>query len=163
MEIRQIQPTPEALAYEAELDRLIVEKILQFGSLDKVAKSLKLTKTQLKQRLDDPNKNHLKSTVIVEIEKLLVFEGIPASIRYLLDVVRGDVPGNKDRIAAAKTLLDRVGLSAKKARETNDGDKAMADMTTAELQDFIAKREAQMPDVTPDSEPPNAQAPDWLG
>lgn len=92
-----------------------------------------------------------------------MMEGLPAALRYLIEVARGKTTGSKERVNVAKTILDRVGLGAKKARETNDGDKAIEDMTTAELQDFIDKREAKLPNVTPDSTPPDTQAPDWLG
>lgn len=153
MEIRQTDKATPALS---ESDRQIVAAILKYGRLDKAAKALGMSQDELKAKSREYS---IKSTLLVEIEQMLLLEHLPAALRYLLEVARGDTAGSKERVNVAKTILDRVGLSAKRARDSCDGNKPVEGMTEADLIAFIR---ANSVDVTPNSAPPNTQTPDWL-
>ena len=55
--------------------------------------------------------NSLKDEIVEECKKYLA-SAAPSAIHALVEIIQGEmpVPGAKDRIAAAKEILDRAGL-----------------------------------------------------
>jgi hypothetical protein len=84
------------------------------------------------------------AAVHVEIGRRLV-AGAPLALKVLQDICRDEQSPAKLRLEAAKTLLDRAGHIAPKARDTGDGStKQTHEMSLDELRDRRAALEREI-------------------
>jgi hypothetical protein len=88
---------------------------------------------------------HIAAAIEIELRRKLQLEIAPACIAFLFDVVKnaGNTFGERVRVDAAKTLLDRAGYQAPKQHEVGK-EKAVEEMSTAELHAFIDRTEAEL-------------------
>lgn len=70
-------------------------------------------------------------------------DGADAAAKYLKDAASGAVPAKRERIDAAKTLLDRVGLVPPE-RSTPEDAKDVQEMSGAELHNMLQTVEAEL-------------------
>jgi hypothetical protein len=95
----------------------------------------------------------------IEVRRYLQAEIAPAAIKFLHDVVKneGGKFGERVRVDAAKTLLDRAGYQAPKQHEVGK-EKAVEEMSTAELHAFIDRTEAELASRATDVSVPESTA-----
>jgi len=98
--------------------------------------------------------NHPKMAAAVGavVDQFLTVEAAPAALRLLYKVVDDDKMAAGVRVQAANSLLDRAGFTAKRHEKQDDNTRDVSTMSADELRAQIAKLEAEMQDVTPDSD-----------
>jgi hypothetical protein len=102
---------------------------------------------------------HIALAIETELRRRLQVEIAPACIAFLFDVVRNESKsfGERVRVDAAKTLLDRAGYQAPKQHEIGK-EKAVEEMSTAELHAFIDRTEAELASRATDVSVPESTA-----
>lgn len=76
----------------------------------------------------------VQSAIREVVSRKLFTEGAPLAYKVLVEVLNSPKAQHRDKIAAAKTILDRAGFIAPAAsKATNAEDKPLHEMTTAEL------------------------------
>ena len=91
------------------------------------------------------------------IRRRLNTELVPMALHFLGDVVRNETVPTRERISAAKSLIDQADL--KRDAHGDDGDKPLADMGPDELKAFLEAARLEMrtragePDPAEDPEP----------
>ena len=96
-----------------------------------------------------------------------MFDLAPEALKVMSKTLRGEQKPNDALIGLCKTIMDRIGMgAAKPIANDQPGAKPVEQMSIAELQAFIADKEAGLKDVTPPNAPSLAsvtpQAFDWL-
>jgi hypothetical protein len=93
----------------------------------------------------------LRSAAVVaavdqELRQLLAAEAAPLALSFLMEVVTNHAGkyGERVRVDAAKTLLDRAGYQAPKHQEAPGSAKDPHQMGTAELHDLVMKLEGEL-------------------
>jgi hypothetical protein len=87
----------------------------------------------------------IQAAIDIELRRLLVTEAAPLALAFLIKVVKDDSTRFSDRVRvdAAKTLLSRAGYNEPKQVD-QARDKAVEEMSTAELHAFIDRTEAEL-------------------
>lgn len=62
-------------------------------------------------------------------------DAAPLALKYLVTLVKDDTASHRQRLEAAKTLLDRAGYPARAA--SGDGVKDLKELSTAELTEML--------------------------
>ena len=73
-------------------------------------------------------------------------EGAPLASRFLISVIRSDKYGERTRVDAAKTILDRSGYGKLDSAPGDADSKAPEDMTTDELRSLLSKMQHELGD-----------------
>lgn len=88
------------------------------------------------------------------ISEVLVTEGAPLAVKTLLEVVKNKEYSPRDRVAAARTILDRAGYTGKSTSADSPADKPLSEMSTDELKALVDKLEGELADrATPVNAP----------
>lgn len=135
---------------EADGARLI-QSLLKHGDMAKAAKDCGITEAEFREHVRKP---YMRNFLIMEYSSLLVSELAPLALKQMRQMLQKGraAPGMID---LCKTVLDRIGVSAAKPHDPAAPDaKPLEDLSIAELQAFISKKEASLKDVTPHSAPP---------
>lgn len=107
------------------------------------------------------NRPKLRAAIPLIIDAFLLEDAAPAALRALYRVVTSDKEAAGVRIAAANSLLDRAGFTAKRHDKADTPQRDASTMTPDELQSEIDKLQAaidaKMRDITPDDEPSTEQ------
>jgi hypothetical protein len=107
----------------------------------------------------------VKAAIIAEVARLLAVEGAPLALSVLFAACRDAETPARVKVDAAKTLLDRAGLSSRQSPEP--GAKPLSDMGTGELRALVERLEGEIaerarPVIVPDPETPEGQGSDFL-
>lgn len=70
-------------------------------------------------------------------------DGAIRAAEYLAQAARGDAPAKRERIDAAKTLLDRVGIVPPE-RRSDDPEKDVTEMSGGELHALLSQLEGEL-------------------
>jgi hypothetical protein len=90
----------------------------------------------------------LRAAIEQELRHRLQTEGAPVAYALLVEVVRNKDSkfGERVRVDAARTLLDRAGFLPPKQPDRQPAEKDLNEMSTAELLAIIEKHEAELGD-----------------
>ena len=111
---------------------------------------------------------HVIAAVQAELRRRLVMRAAPAALKFLEESCSSSGKVDRGRLDAAKSVLDRAGLSAPRAA----GEKApgeFGDMSVSQLKEFVARvngvlaDRAKVIDNVPDPAPNGAQDVDIFG
>lgn len=102
-------------------------------------------------------KPHIKAAIIARLHHRLQTLHAPVAVELLSRLMRNETELTANRIKCAQLLMDRAGLVPPKAAEPEaPNQKDAAEMTTREIEEFVAKaqqqlaqRQAQTIDITP--------------
>lgn len=133
-----------------EQQRAFVQAYLQGDGAERAAKVAGYS-----QSGPNPGYQVLHSPLIVAAIQTAVRHDLLTDGTRIANAALKEIAGDKQapkgaRVDAAKALLDRAGIIAKKAEDkSRPGDKPLQDMSIGELEDVIRQREANARDVTP--------------
>lgn len=100
---------------------------------------------------------HVQAALAAELRRWLITEAAPAALKLMYEVMLDDLKDPKLRIACAKTLADRSGFIAPKAKDSSGLEaKSPAEMNREELVEMsqrIAKELGDRSVITIDSAP----------
>lgn len=102
----------------------------------------------------------VKRALAACIGEILHTEAAPFALSTLVEIVKGKEFSPRDRVAAARTLLDRAGYTGKSTSADSPADKPLSEMSTDELKALVDKLEGELADrATPVSAPENKGVP----
>lgn len=111
------------------------------------------------------NRPKLRAAVPLIIDAFLLEDAAPAALRALYRVVTSDNEAAGVRIAAANSLLDRAGFTAKRHEKPGAQAFDASNATVSQLHDEADRLQreidAKMRDITPDDAPNDEQATDF--
>ncbi len=135
-------------------------KIAQFlvngGALPDIAQKLGITEHAARLCM---RKHNAKEIYLSLYAERLMFDLAPQSLKVMSEVLHGKQKPNDALIGLCKTIMDRIGMgAAKPIANEQPGAKPVESMSIAELQAFIADKEAGLKDITPHNAPGLAPA-----
>lgn len=129
----------------------LVSALLKTGDIAAAATEIGMTEHEARALMTAKG---YKDIFILEYSNMLMTELGPMAINQLKQMLSGKTRADRGMIDVCKTVLDRIGLSAAKPLTYEDqAAKPMESMSIAELEAFIAKKEASLKDVTPSNAP----------
>ena len=101
-----------------------------------------------------------QNDAIVELRGQILAQAVPDALRYLADVAKGAEKGERQRVDACKTLLDRSGLSAVPPAKAGLKPSDVESMTPDQLEMLLRRgREEMARRAKPVNAPIDAQVP----
>lgn len=90
---------------------------------------------------------HIQAAIASEVRRFLMVEAAPAAVRVMYDFMMDKDMDKKLRLAAAKTVADRAGYIAPKARDGKDLEgKSLTEMTAEEMREMAQRIQRELSD-----------------
>lgn len=129
-------------------DNALVSALLRHGDMAQAAADCGISEQDARLSVRKP---YMREILLREYSATLIGELGPLAIRNIRAILGGQTKPDRGMIALCKAVLDRIGQPI--AGGSQDA-KPIEDMSIAELQTFIAHKEASLKDVTPPDAPP---------
>ena len=128
----------------------LVSALLKTGDIAAAAKEIGMTEHEARSCMRKTNVKHI---LICEYSQMLICDLAPLAMSQMKHMLKAGKAAT-GMIDLCKTVLDRIGLSAAKPMDPAAHDtQPVEEMSIAELEAFIAKKEASLKDVTPHNAP----------
>jgi hypothetical protein len=125
---------------------VIVASLIKNGSIEATAQELGISERVARAYIRKPA---YKEILISSYSESLLLDLAPAAIFNMKSMLNGAVKPSGPLVDLCRTILDRIGVGVPKARDpADDKAKPVESMTIAQLQAFIAEKEANLRDVT---------------
>lgn len=91
------------------------------------------------------NNPNVQAAIAAEVRKFLHTVAAPAAINLMYSFMIDDKKDDKLRLACAKTVADRAGFIAPKARDDKGlGEKSLVDMTAGEMKEMASRIQREL-------------------